>query len=256
MPPDKVVRLFCFPNAGAGAASFRGWASSLPQDVEVVPVHLPGREQRFAEPAFTALAPLVETLANDLSFDSPFAFFGHSMGALIAFELARKHPPQALLVSGHRAPHLPHLGPKFHTAPDDILKRELKRLGGTQAQLLQDDDFMRIVLPTLRADWTLWETYQHVERGPLETPITVFGGADDTEASYFELLEWQRQTTQAFRLRVFPGDHFFLTSAKRLFLKALSEELTYAASAPSRTSSSAEPRSGNGAFARERSLTR
>ena len=231
--PDRAQRLFCFPNAGAGASSFRGWTSSLPDAVELVPVQLPGRESRFAEPPFTSLEPLVDTLAHVLRpwLDQPFAFFGHSMGALIAFELTRRlrqdgQPlPSQLFVSGHRAPHLPHLGPRFHRQPDDVLLREMRRLGGTRQEVLQDADLMRIVLPTLRADWTLWETYHYLADSALAVPITVFGGADDTEASYFELRAWQQQTCAAFRLRVFPGDHFYLASARQLFLAALAEEL-------------------------------
>jgi medium-chain acyl-[acyl-carrier-protein] hydrolase len=160
--------------------------------------------------------------------DVPFAFFGHSMGALISFELARHlrrihYPgPAQLFISAHRAPQLPDSNSPLHDLPDSALIDALSRLGGTPQAILQHTELMNVMLPILRADLTLCETYVYISEPPLDCPIAVFGGEQDSMVSTQELQEWRNQTRSAFTLHMLPGDHFFLHSRQNLLLGTLS----------------------------------
>lgn len=225
------LRLFCFPYAGAGALLFRSWSHCLPADVEVCPVQLPGRGTRMLERPYTQLSPLVEALAQALAplLDRPFAFFGHSLGALVSFELARRirrqygvHPVH-LFVSAGRAPQILHRGLPIHTLPDKEFLMELRRLNGTPSELLDHAELMELMLPLLRADFAVYETYQYSSEAPLNCPISAFGGLQDNKVSDSDLDAWRVQTSVSFSLRMFPGDHFFLKQP--LLLRALFQEL-------------------------------
>ena len=229
--PEARLRLFCFPYAGASALIFRAWPDGLPADVEVCPVQLPGRGVRLMERPFAQLSPLVEALAQALAplLDKPFAFFGHSLGALISFELARGfrrqygvHPVR-LFVSAGRAPHIPHRGPPIHTLAEKEFLAELRRLNGTPSELLDHEELMEIMLPLLRADFALYENYVYSTEPPLNCPISAFGGIQDHRVNESDLEAWRAQTTASFSLRMFPGDHFFLKQP--LLLRVLSQEL-------------------------------
>jgi medium-chain acyl-[acyl-carrier-protein] hydrolase len=229
--PKTQLRLFCFPYAGAGALIFRKWSDGLPPDIEVCPIQLPGRGTRLTEPPFTQLSCLVEALAPALVplLDKPFAFFGHSLGALIGFELAREmrrqygvHPVR-LFVSAGRAPQIPHRAAPIHTLPDNQFLAELRRLNGTPRELLDHEELMAVMLPILRADFALYETYLYSTEPSLNCPISVFGGLQDRRVKDSDLEEWRSQTSASFSLRMFPGDHFFLKEP--LLLQALSQEL-------------------------------
>jgi len=228
------LRLFCFPYAGGGSSIFRLWPNALPAEVEVCPVYLPGRESRLNEAAFTRLSPLVQTVAQVLHpyLDTPFALFGHSMGALISFELARylrknyNQLPTHLFVSSHRAPQLPRLGSDTYDLPEPAFIDAVYRLGGTPLEVLQHKELMDMMLPALRADFTLYETYVYSEEEPLACPITAFRGEQDT-VSVQELSAWREQTRGAFSLHTLPGGHFFLHRYQGLLLQALSGQLRY-----------------------------
>jgi surfactin synthase thioesterase subunit len=228
---DLRLRLFCFPYAGAGALIFRTWPDGLPADVEVCPVQLPGRGTRMRERPFTQLSPLVEALAEALVplLDKPFAFFGHSLGALVSFELARRirrqygvHPVR-IFVSGARAPQIPHRGTPIHTLPRKEFLAELRRLNGTPGELLDHEELMEIMLPLLRADFAVYETYVYSSEPPLNCPIAAFGGLQDRGVNNSDLEAWRAQTDVSFSLRMLPGDHFFLKQP--LILRGLSQEL-------------------------------
>jgi medium-chain acyl-[acyl-carrier-protein] hydrolase len=229
--PEARLRLFCFPYAGAGALIFRNWPEGLPADIEVCPVQLPGRGTRLTERPFTQLSPLVEALAQALVplLDRPFAFFGHSLGALISFELARRvrrrygvHPVR-LFVSAGRAPQIPHRGPPIHVLPEKEFLAELRRLNGTPGELLDHQELMEIMLPILRADFELYETYVYSSELPLNCAISAFGGLQDRSVNDSDLEAWRAQTSVSFSLRMFPGDHFFLNQPS--LLRVLSQEL-------------------------------
>lgn len=232
--PQVRLRLFCFPYAGGGASIFRTWSDDLPAQIEVCPVQLPGRERRLKEPSFTRLSPLLQKLAQVLHpyLNIPFAFFGHSMGALISFALAHQLrrqyslDPVQLLVSGHRAPQIPDPDPPIHQLPESEFVEELRRLNGTPDSVLQNAELMQLVLPVLRADFALLETYVYSTEAPLDCPISAFGGLQDGEVSYDDLAAWREQTNSSFTLSMFPGNHFFLQSARSLILSAVSQDLT------------------------------
>ena len=167
---------------------------------------------------------LVQTIAPFLLpyLDKPFAFFGHSMGALVSFELARllhkeyKCSPSHLFVSGRRAPQVPDPDPPIHTLPNSEFLQELRRLNGTPEAVLQNDELMQLLLPTLRADFAVLETYVYTPQPLLDYPITAFGGLQDPEVCCEVLEAWRDQTRAAFSLHKFPGDHFFLHTAQSL----------------------------------------
>ncbi len=230
--PRAQLRIFCFPYAGGSASLFRTWADDLPSEIEVCPIQLPGREGRFKEQAYMSLPLLVQTLGNVLYpyLNMPFAFFGHSMGALFGFELARYLRKQAgpapvhLFVSSHRAPQLPDPHPPIHHLPDPAFIDALRRLNGTPQEVLANNELMELLLPQLRADFTLIETYQYIVEEPLTCPISAFGGVQDANVRREEIAAWQMQTTHDFSLHMLPGGHFFLHSNRSSLLQALSQE--------------------------------
>jgi surfactin synthase thioesterase subunit len=215
---------------------FHRWAGELPAWIEVRAVQLPGRANRLLEAPFVRLRPLVETLARELASDlrGSYALFGHSMGALISFELARElrrqngHGPSRLFVSGYRAPHLPDREPPIHHLPGAEFVEELRLLAGTPGEVLENPELRQLLLPALRADFAMCETYEYVPEGPFECPIVAFGGQDDRKVSGEELSGWREHTHSAFRLRMLPGGHFFLHSARAALLEDVAQELTRA----------------------------
>ena len=228
------LRLFCFPYAGGGISIFRTWPDSLPPGVEVYLVQLPGRESRMRETPFTQLSPLLQALAQGLwpYLDMPFAFLGHSLGALVSFELARQlrrqndPGPAHLFVSGHCAPQVPSRYPPLHQLPESEFLAELCHLKGTPEAVLQNAELMQLLLPVLRADFAIDETYVYTPAEPLDCPISAFGGWQDDRVSRDDLAAWRDQTRSSFTLRMFPGDHFFLHSSRTSLLRALSQDLT------------------------------
>jgi medium-chain acyl-[acyl-carrier-protein] hydrolase len=212
---------------------FRLWPDALPDSVEVCPVQPPGRETRFREAPYARMAPLVTALADALrpEFERPYALFGHSMGALVAFELAheqrrrRARPPEQLIVSGRSAPHLPARLKPLHNLPDDELRAELRRLDGTPAAVLDNDELTRALFPTLRADSAVCETYAPADEPPLDCPILALGGERDPFAPPSDLDAWREHTRGAFHRHVLPGGHFFLQTDRALFLQLLARHL-------------------------------
>jgi medium-chain acyl-[acyl-carrier-protein] hydrolase len=227
------VRLVCLPFAGGGAGAFRTWADALPLTVEVCAVQPPGRETRFREPPYARLAPLVAALADVLPplFDVPVVLYGHSLGALAAFELARElrrrggPVPAQLIVSGRVAPDVPPRPRPLHTLPGAEFRAELRRLNGTPAAVLDNDELMAAFLPVLRADFAAHETYEYREEPPLDCPILAVTGAADTLAPPDQLDGWRRHTRAAFEARVLPGDHFFLQTQRAALLQLLTRVL-------------------------------
>lgn len=231
--PNAALRLFCFPYAGGGASAFRGWSLHVPPEIEVCALQLPGRETRLREPLFTSLPSLIHTLTDVLtpSFDRPFAFFGHSMGALICFELTRelrrlRRPvPKMLFVSARNAPQMVDPDPPVHQLPEPEFIEELRTFNGTSEAILQDPDLLRMVIPILRADFAINETYAYTDEAPLDLPITVFGGVDDHAVDEDGLRAWEQQTSSTFRLRMFPGNHFFLNSVQPMLIQSIVQQL-------------------------------
>jgi surfactin synthase thioesterase subunit len=230
--PAPRLRLFCFPHAGSGTAAYRAWAGSLPPDVQLALVQLPGREARMAERPFTRMRDLVAALMPALRphLDVDFVFFGHSMGAHVAFETARALAaeglsPRHLVVSGNRAPRLPFPRARIHHEPDERVLAEFARLGGTPRDVLADAQLMSLLLPILRADLELCETYAYAPGPPLDLPLTVLGGARDPDVPIEALEAWRGETRGPFTLRLFDGGHFFLYEDRARVLASISEAL-------------------------------
>ena len=230
--PSARLRLFCFPYAGGSARIYRSWARHLPSCVEVCPVQLPGRDRRIAEPPFSNLQLLVQAAVEALRplFDKPFAFFGHSMGALVSFELAHYVraelglSPKHIFASGRRAPQVSK-DQSIYDLPKEELLAELHQLKGTPPDVLDHPDLMELMLPLLRADFALGDTYVFSVRPLLSCPITVLGGLRDPCESRAELQAWGELTSGPFSLRMFPGDHFFLHSDELRLLEVIGRVL-------------------------------
>jgi len=226
--------MFCFPYAGGGASIYRLWSRFLPLEVEVCPVHLPGRERKVNEPLFTHITPLIEMLTQVLDpyMDIPFTFFGHSMGALISFEMARSlrkngsRGPMHLFLSAHRAPQLPRSHAPISHLPESEFVQNVINLGGTPLAVIQNAELMQLLLPLLRADFEITETYAYLDEPPFDCPITAFGGELDTAVSVQEVAAWRMQTQGPFALNILAGDHFFIHSNQNLLLRHLSQDLT------------------------------
>jgi medium-chain acyl-[acyl-carrier-protein] hydrolase len=231
--PRARLRLFCFPYAGGGASAYRGWAAALPADVEVCPVQLPARESRLREAAFARPEPLIAALAEALEshLDLPFAFFGHSMGAMISFELTRelrrRGGPQPLhvFVSARRAPQVPPREEPIHDLPEPEFLARLRELNGTPEEVLQHAELMRLLMPVLRADFAINETYVYRPEAPLDMGISAFGGLGDVEVTREDLALWGEHSRGPFRLRMLPGDHFFLHSGRDLITESVARDL-------------------------------
>jgi medium-chain acyl-[acyl-carrier-protein] hydrolase len=232
--PGAQLRLFCVPFAGAGSTIFRRWPPGLPTTIEVCAVQAPGREGRLLEAPYNRLAPLVATAVEELGpyFTPPFAFFGHSLGAVVAFEIARKlqrqgRPgPSHLIVSGRTAPQFPRRRPSLHDLPEDEFRDELRRLEGTPAAVLENDELMELLLPVLRADFSVSDTYEYSEGPPLDCPITALGGTEDPWVDGDELEGWRAHTRASFTCYQFAGNHFFLHSAEDELLTFLGDLLS------------------------------
>ncbi len=236
--PHEALRLFCFPPAGGGTSLFHAWRDALPARIAVCPVRLPGREGRnpAVEPPFESMSELVAALCDVIVpyLDSPFAFFGHSMGAVVAFELSRalraagRQQPECLIASAARAPQFR----RGHVPPPDPdvagLIAELRRLGGAPAEVLDHPELLELLLPALIADTKLYRRYIYEEGEPLAFPIRAYGGTCDPNITREHLEAWSGQTTSSFAVRIFEGDHFYLTANRETLLRALAEDLEQA----------------------------
>lgn len=230
--PMARARLVCVPHAGGGPSAFMGWRTLIPVNVELWVVRLPGHEGRFDEPPETDLRTAAMTVASALAglTNIPFVIFGHSLGAWLGFEVARRlretsRCPAALVVSGRGAPR--GIDPReiITRLPDDeFLARVRSRYQGIPDAILASREIIETILPALRADFAMLEGYRYSAAEPLPCPIHVFAGADDPNTSPPVQLEaWARETTGEFRTRVFPGGHFFVDTARPEILAALND---------------------------------
>ncbi len=224
---NAEVRLVCFPFAGAGTLALESWAQELPVEIELVLVRLPGRESRLPEAPYTTMRQVLTGLQRSLgslvaSDAVPFAFFGHCMGAVVAFEFARYmrahnwRMPRHLIVSGARAPQL-----KVHSADDELIHKfsepdfmeRLRLLGGVPSIILDNPQFARVFTRALRADFSIAETYTYSHESALECGISAFAGIYDPDVAVSDLSAWQDQTSGDFDYKVFEGDHFYFREA-------------------------------------------
>lgn len=213
------VRLYCFPYAGGSAHVFHRWPDAIPE-AEVCMIQLPGRGSRLREACLTRVEEAVEGIASAIRFDQPFAFFGHSMGALIGFELARSlrrkglAQPSHLFVSGRSAPDWVSRKPPISGLPEAEFREALRKLNGTPEAVLHSQELMDLMAPTLRADFGICERYKYTPEEPLCCPISVFGGSEDHRCHLESLEQWRSHSRREFSVTIMPGNHFFLHSAE------------------------------------------
>jgi medium-chain acyl-[acyl-carrier-protein] hydrolase len=227
------VRLFCFHHAGGHAGVFRPWINTLAPLVEVCPVQLPGRLARVKETLHTDIATLMPELAPAISsrLDRPSILFGHSMGGLVAFELIRElrrrrlREPMALIVSAHRAPQLPNPNPRRADLPQGELIEMLRKIGGTPEEVLEHRELVDLLLPTIRGDFALCESYRYEHDAPLSCPIFALGGDRDPLVSPDEIRAWDVQTTSRMESQILPGGHVFLLESPAVFQSHLNRIL-------------------------------
>ncbi len=226
------IRLFCFHYAGATASIFRSWNQALPDAIEIVGVQLPGREFRLDESLLTDMPEIAVPIAEILPLDKRFVFFGHSMGALVGFEVARllrEHglrQPEMFIASGRNAPQFKWQDAGMQLLPDDEFVAALIAYKGIPKSLLENLALRELLLPRIRADLTISAEYKYFEKDPLGCPIVVLLGNQDELSTEAGANGWRTQTTAEVRYFRFAGNHFFLHSAEQLVLSRIAEELT------------------------------
>lgn len=230
--PNARLRLFCFPHAGGNAQSFRAWSKQLGPKYEICAVQTPGRWNRYQEPPISHFPTLVDLVTTSLQeyFSQPFALFGHSVGALLAFEVARDlrrkglPRPRYLFLAGRRAPTIHQREPAISSLSDEALVAFIAdRFGAIPEPVLNDPEMLKIILPLLRADLELAQNYVYAAEPPLESPIAAFGGMSDRTTLPFWLEAWRDQTSADFTVKMFPGGHFFLDTARGDLLKSVDQ---------------------------------
>jgi medium-chain acyl-[acyl-carrier-protein] hydrolase len=220
--PQPAVRLYCFPHAAGAPLLYKDWPAGLPVGVEMNAILLPGRGKRLREPLYRRMKPLVrdliEVLLPELNGER-FVLFGHSLGGLIAYELAQTlraemQPPAALFVSACHAPQRVQDSERLHDLPRVELLTSVQRLNGIPPELLAEEELIDLMLPTLRADLAVYESYDYQDRDPLTCPLIVCGGQDDLRVTPPELAEWRAQAAGDYEFHLFAGDHFYLNQAR------------------------------------------
>lgn len=235
MSPERPceINLVCFPYAGGSASVFRRWHCGLPDHVAVYGLEMPGRSVRFREPLVRSSSALIPQVGAALlaHIDGPFAFFGYSMGAILAFETARwlreMHGvlPIHLYVAAMSAPHLPAAKQMRHTLGDESFWSGIKHLNGTPEELANNAEFIEVILPILRADVQIVETYTYTASRPLSCPITALAGSADRDCPSDTVVKWRAHTSARFRFQMFSGQHFFIRTEEQAVLQLLSADL-------------------------------
>jgi medium-chain acyl-[acyl-carrier-protein] hydrolase len=227
--PEAGLRVFCFPFAGGGAGTYRPWLQNRPKELDFLPLQPPGRETRIREAPLLSMSEMTEAIVGVIApwLDLPFAFFGYSLGSIVAFEVARKlraaghNAPRLLVVSARVAPHLPLDEHADYLRSDQALIKKVRNGGGTPEEVLQQPELLALLLPVLRADFVLNASYEFHPEMPLECPIVAYAGSADAGAPIPQVRAWARHTCAPFRLRLFPGTHFFIKERPLDVLHAL-----------------------------------
>jgi medium-chain acyl-[acyl-carrier-protein] hydrolase len=228
------IRLFCFPYAGGTASSYRTLGQLIPDSVELMAIQLPGRDERICEPPETSLANIVGSIVKEVTpyLDKPYATFGHSLGTILGYEVVkelanRRLPmPQHMVMSARGAPHaVQNQNQRRYLLPDDQFIEELRKLEGSPPELLQNRELMQLLLPSLRADFYLAESYASTDRWRVPCSMSVYGGTADFAVTRRDLEEWQAYSADMIKLRIFPGGHFFINSCRDLFAQVLIQDI-------------------------------
>ena len=242
-PPTGIERprLYCFAYAGGSSSIYAAWARALAPAIAVLGVEMPGHGSRFAETPLTTVSEMATDAADAIAASgsrAPYAFYGHSLGAIVAFETSRilgerfAEQPIHLFAGAARAPHLPAVvAPVSHLPSGEFLEAVQQRYGGLPAALFEEPELLEMVLPVLRADFTAYENYTYTQAAPLHHPITAFHGTDDPVVRSAAVNEWSHVTDSLFRLKEVEGDHFFLNTSRELLLQHIREGFEQSAGA-------------------------
>lgn len=231
---NAKMRLFCFPYAGSsGMVSYKFLVDSLPNSIEVCPIELPGRGLLINEKLISNLDEVVNGISEEMKdfFDLPFVFFGHSMGALISYELTHKiyalynRTPQKLYISAYRVPSIERNEKIMHKLGIIEFKSELLKIDGIAQDIWEHEELMDLMLPIIKNDYKLCETYKYLPKEKLQCHITAFGGTDDKDVTKVHLADWNKFTACDFELVMFEGDHFFMVKNKKIFIDKFSQML-------------------------------
>ena len=230
---NAYIRLFCFHYGGGSASAFRRWSEDIIYDAELIAIQLPGREERFNEPLLDGILQVVDNLCKNFHnyLDRPFIFFGHSIGAVIAFEFIRAlrkkgiTQPKHLIVSGAKAPQAPLKKQPIHALANAKFIEELRKYNGIPEYIINNKELMSIFLPTIRADFCISETYKYVNESPLALPITALGGLSDDTFYLDDLLKWKEQTNAFFKSYLLAGDHFFINTSYKEVIQIINKIL-------------------------------
>lgn len=230
--PDAGLRLVCLPHAGGGTAVFRSWAAELPEEIELIAVRLPGRESRLSEPAYQDWAELLGQLHAELvqSVEPPYALFGHSFGAMLSYELAQLGGPDGagprrLVLAGCAPPGLPRPTPALAGLPDAELVSGLRNYGALPDEVVNSPSLLGLLLPMVRADLALAESWSRRPARPVRVPLTVLSGLADPIAPAAQCQQWQQLATAGFEYHPLPGHHFFLHEQRAAVLALLAAGL-------------------------------
>jgi len=236
--PDAAVRVVCLPHAGGSASFYRPLSAALSAFADVLAVQYPGRQDRYAEPCVATIEELADQITPVLLAwaDRPLVLFGHSMGATLGFEIARRleHDhgivPHALFASARRAPSTSRTE-TVHLRGDDGIVKEMRRLSGTDSAVLDDPELIRMALPALRADYRAIETYAYRPGPKLRCPVWSLVGADDPKVTLDEARAWSQHTEGDFELRAFEGGHFYLTEHQQQVVRLIADRAAVPAAA-------------------------
>jgi medium-chain acyl-[acyl-carrier-protein] hydrolase len=230
---ESSFRLFCFPFAGGSASFFGDWQPILSQSgIETCAIQFPGREERISERLLTNVDEIVSEVIEAMENfqDKPFAFFGHSMGTLISFEVARKlrllkmRKPTMLFMSSGKAPQIQ---PRriLHTLSNDSFLLKIKELGGIPDIIMENEDLLNIYVPILRADFKMIETYRYMYSHPLDTKIVAYGGRIDEEVKYEDIVAWESHSLKPLKINMYDGNHFYLRNYREKVIENIIDHI-------------------------------
>lgn len=230
---NPKLKIFCFPFAGGSASAYKKWPDHLADDIDVYAIQLPGREERIREQLYFDLKLCVKEIYQKILpfLDGEFAFFGHSMGAVMAYELAsclqenNQLIPLNLIVSARCAPHIQDPEFKIHDLADNQFLEAIRKYNGTSEVILQNKDLMAMFLPILRADFSMSETYEYSYTLPLRCPVTAICGVEESDLNESHINDWENTTQSDFNMKMFPGGHFFIKDKVEMVLHYLNDRL-------------------------------
>ena len=231
-PAVVKMSMFIFPYAGGSAQTFKRWAPLFPTTTQVFAIQLPGRASRFTEPLLESIEDVLDALQPEIKpfLQRPFAFFGHSMGAAISFELARLLEqegiqPLHLFVSGRSGPTRPHEREDYHSLPDSEFRVKMRELNGTPPEILEHEELMDLMVPIVRSDFAISETYTFKPGYTLTCPLTAFGGVADPDVPEESVADWERHSNGSTAYHMMPGDHFFLHECSEAIVQKMVQYL-------------------------------